>query len=149
MITRRITGMGLLALAAIGCASGGGGAAAQPSDPYTFSGGDYGGGGGYYTGVPSKPAPMPEEMDCAATAPRFQDVTAFGKCVHCHASTKSGAERNGAPPGVNFETQAVAEANAQAALSMVRAGAMPPASSGWSLTDTEKTTLYAWAMCGD
>lgn len=149
MTTTRFAAVSLLVLAATGCASGGGGAAAAPSDPYNIGGGDYAGGGGYYTGVTSKPAPMPEEMDCAATAPRFQDVTAFGKCVHCHATTKSGADRNGAPPAVNFETQPVAEANAQAAVNMVRAGAMPPASSGYSLTEAEKATLYAWAMCGD
>jgi hypothetical protein len=144
MTTTRSAGVSLLVLAAIGCASGGG--TAPQSGEYGFSGGEYGGGGGYYTGTTTV---MPAEMDCAATAPKFQEVTAFGKCVHCHASSKTGAQRNGAPPAVNFETQAVAEPSAQGAVNMVKAGAMPPAASGLTLTDAEKTTLYAWAMCGD
>jgi hypothetical protein len=149
--TTRIAGVSVIVFAAVGCAAGGGGAVAQPSDPYSISTGYDSGGGGYppYAGPAAKAMTTPEEMDCALTAPTYQQVSAFGKCVACHASSKTGAERKSAPPAVNFDTQAAAEANAQAAVSMVRAAAMPPAGSGLTLTEAEKGALYAWAMCGD
>lgn len=154
-MTIHIACMTMFALVASSCASGGGGAPASPFDPYTVSGGGYEGGGGVapaYTmpaqSMPPAPAAM-EDMDCAGTAPTYQQVTAFAKCATCHSSTKSGVDRRYAPASVNFDTRAGAESNAQSAVSMVKTGQMPPAASGLTLTDAEKRQLYDWAMCAD
>ena len=154
-MTNRIACVTMFAFVASGCVSGSGGSPASPSDPITVSS-SYDGGGGdvssaYMTPAQSKPPATPamEDMDCAGTAPTFQQVTAFAKCVGCHASTKSGVDRHYAPASVNFDTRAAAEANAQSAVTMVRTGQMPPAGSGLTLTDAEKRQLYDWAMCAD
>ena len=154
-MTMRIACMTMFALAASSCASGGGGAPASPADGYAVGGGYEGGGGvvspAYTMPAQSKPpaSPAMEDLDCAGAAPTYQQVTAFMKCVGCHASTKSGVDRHFAPASVNFDTRAAAEANAQAAVSMVKTGQMPPAGSGQTLSDAEKRTLYDWAMCAD
>jgi uncharacterized membrane protein len=124
----RITGSCLLTLALFGCASDG-----PPSNPQTYGSGDS------YLQMP--------EPECGAAAPTFAQVGAFQKCVMCHASTKAGADRRGAPMSVNFDTAAGADAVADRAVLMVKGGAMPPAASGLALSDTEKQQLYEWVMC--
>jgi len=91
--------------------------------------------------------PQPEPADECVDSPPFAEVTAFAKCATCHDATKSGADRKSAPPRVNFDTAAGADAAAEGAVGMVRSGAMPPRASGLVLTDSEKQQLYAWASC--
>jgi hypothetical protein len=71
-------------------------------------------------------------------------------CLACHSSDKVGADRNGAPPEVNFDTYEAAEPNAERAI--VRAVdemTMPPASSGIPmLTEDQKTAMRAWQSAG-
>jgi len=89
------------------------------------------------------------EVDCATGAvPTYGQVTAFTKCAVCHDSAKSGAARVMAPADINYDTYAGADAHATKAASEVNEGAMPPASSGITLTEEEKQTLYRWALCG-
>src|SRR5690606_22364497 len=66
--------------------------------------------------------------ECAAApAPKFSEMTAvWAKCTTCHASSLEGAARSAAPVGVDFDTHAAAKAKADAALTRVEAGTMPP-----------------------
>ena len=88
-----------------------------------------------------------DNVTCNGTPPTFQQVTAFDKCVICHAATKTGAQRAAAPPNINFDTEAAADAHAERAVSLVVIGVMPPRASGLTLTDAEKQQLYDWATC--
>jgi len=90
---------------------------------------------------------LPDNVDCNGAPPTFGEVTAFTKCTTCHSSSKSGAQRANAPAGVNFDTEAAANAKAEEAASEVNKGDMPPRASGVTLTDAEKQQLYAWALC--
>ena len=90
---------------------------------------------------------LPDNVDCASTAPVFAEVTALAKCVVCHAATKTGAQRQRAPTEINFDTEAAAQAYADKAVSEVMKGSMPPRNSGLTLTEAEKQQLYSWAMC--
>jgi uncharacterized membrane protein len=47
-------------------------------------------------------------------------------CIRCHASDKSGPERNGAPLSVNLDTYEGASASSEAANVRVQSGSMPP-----------------------
>jgi len=127
----RLTCTTLLALVAFACA---------PPDPNATGpySSEYGG-----TGKPLAPA----NADCAGDIPTFEQVGAFDKCANCHASTKLGADRQGAPPSVNFDSATAAGAYGEAAVSLVRAGVMPPPTSGLSLTQAEKEQVYEWVMC--
>ncbi|HKP61006.1 MAG TPA: hypothetical protein VJV78_29955 [Polyangiales bacterium] len=126
----------LLALVAFACAP-------EPNNSAPYSGG-----GGEYGGYGDTAAPLtPANDDCAGNIPTFTQVSAFAKCAHCHASTRVGAERNGAPASVNFDSAAAADASGDAAVNLVRAGAMPPPSSGLSLSQAEREQLYEWVMC--
>lgn len=104
-------------------------------------------------GEPYSPQPYtdgstePEPGDACVDSPAFAEVSAFSKCVSCHASTKAGPDRKAAPASVNFDTAAAADQAAEDAVGMVRSGAMPPRTSGLTLTDSEKQQLYAWASC--
>jgi uncharacterized membrane protein len=120
----RWTALSLYVLLACGC-----GGADDPAGPVSGQGGAGAG-----------------SASCDA-APSFEAVTAFIKCRMCHASTRSGADRSGAPPTINFDSEASASANASDALHMVQSGVMPPSSSGIKLSDAEKEQLYAWALC--
>lgn len=115
------------------------------AEPSPNSSGPYSSGGGNYgrTMAPVKPA----NQDCAGDIPTFAQVSAFAKCASCHASTKLGADRHAAPSTINFDSAAAADAYGDLAVDLVKAGIMPPPSSGVSLTQAEKEQLYEWVMC--
>lgn len=82
-------------------------------------------------------------------APSFAEVSAFQVCVNCHSSSKLGADRNGSPPNVNFDTYDAAAQNAQRAANQVARGTMPPPEKPeFSLTPAQRETLKKWAECG-
>ena len=88
------------------------------------------------------------EVDCAtATVPKFSEMTAWQKCTNCHSSTLTGAARNAAPEGINYDNFADARTNAADAMHEVAEGEMPLPGSP-QLTDAEKDQIYAWASCG-
>lgn len=87
------------------------------------------------------------DVDCSGTVPAFADVTALAKCSACHSSTLTGSARRNAPSDVNYDTESAANASAEDASSEVNGGDMPPANSGITLTDSEKQSLYKWALC--
>jgi uncharacterized membrane protein len=146
MITRLNCLTLLLALVGFGCSDDYGSGSPQPSsDSY-----DSYGGGGYGEATPA-PAPAPAaapvaNADCIS-APAYEDVAAFDKCVMCHDSMKAEGQRKLAPININFDTQPAAESHAMQAVAMVKAGVMPPLPSGLKLSDVEKQQLYTWAMC--
>jgi hypothetical protein len=145
-MTTRLIGLIVLALAGVACSDdpGSGGAyAGQPSDGY----GSYGGGGEYGSGTSAAISTSPSTDPCAGSIPAYEDVAAFDKCVTCHDSAKGMGQRHNAPIAVNFDTEAAAERSALAAVGMVKAGSMPPAPSGLTLSAAEKQQLYTWAMC--
>jgi uncharacterized membrane protein len=94
---------------------------------------------------------LPPVIDCSTVqpVPKFSDVQAFQVvCTSCHASTKTGGARNGAPTDINFDQYASAFSHAEQVAIEVNVDAMPPEKSGLSLTSAQKTTLFDWAMCG-
>jgi uncharacterized membrane protein len=129
----------LVALGSLACAE----PSPNTSVPYSSGDGDYGGSGYAGTITPAAPA----NMDCVGAIPTFDQVTAFAKCASCHASTKLGADRHAAPASVNFDSAAAADAHGDQAVNLVKAGVMPPPSSGLSLSQAEKEQLYEWVMC--
>ena len=90
------------------------------------------------------PGPMPDASGpvtwCGDTRPIFA-----ARCNGCHATTRTGADRQGAPTGVNFDTYAAAAASADAAKQMVLAGEMPPSG---SLPVLETWTIAWWVDQG-
>ena len=87
------------------------------------------------------------DVECSGTIPDYEDVAAFDKCTTCHSSDKTGAQRNEAPEDVNFNTESAAKAHAEEAAHEVYEGEMPPKGSGLTLSESEKTDLYKWALC--
>lgn len=63
-------------------------------------------------------------------------------CIGCHAAYREGAERNGAPVDVNFDTYEGAEESGERANTRVQAGSMPPPG---PLSAEDKETFQAWA----
>ena len=87
--------------------------------------------------------------DCEGDdVPGYADVDIFATCTMCHSSTLMGADRNGALVTVNFDTYAAAMTSAAKAVDRVSAGAMPPPSSGLTVTDAEADELERWVLCG-
>ena len=99
------------------------------------------GGGG---GSPGSTMTLPV-VDCT-NPPTFATVTIWPKCVVCHSTTLTGADRGGAPATVNFDDYTSAMANAMMAATDVQSGRMPK--DGTAITEAEKQSLYAWALCG-
>jgi len=94
---------------------------------------------------------LPPVIDCTTlrAVPTFAEVQAFQVvCTTCHSSTKTGGARNGAPAEINFDQYASAKDHAEQAAIEVNVSAMPPESSGLTLTAVQKSTLFDWAMCG-
>ena len=116
-------------------------------EPNPNNSGSYGSSyGGDYDSGPAVTKP-PANEDCAGKIPSFEQVSAFGKCANCHASSRMGADRHSAPASVNFDSAAAADKHSEAAVNLVRAGAMPPPESGFALSAAEKEQLYEWVMC--
>lgn len=89
------------------------------------------------------------KIDCNSGAvPSYAEVRAFDVCVNCHSSDNEGLDRNGAPPGLNFDSYEVAANAAPRIFKQVSMGSMPPVTSGLSLTASEKEELLLWADCG-
>lgn len=95
------------------------------------------------------PGPEPEdvvpEVDCdQVDVPTYAEVTMWPDCVNCHASTLTGANRQGAPEGIDYDTYESASALAYLAAVEVASGTMPFTG---TVTEEQKQSLYAWALC--
>lgn len=66
-------------------------------------------------------------------------------CVTCHSSALSGAQRNGAPTSVNFDTYELAVANSERANFRISARTMPP---GGELPSELRATFQEWVNNG-
>ena len=85
-------------------------------------------------------------VDCdAVTVPSYHDLTIWRSCNLCHASTLTGANRQGAPEGIDYDTYEAASAFAYIGAVEVNSGTMPFTG---TVTDEEKEAYYAWALCG-
>jgi len=62
-------------------------------------------------------------------------------CISCHAGHLEGADRNGAPVGVNFDTYEAAVESGDAANTRIQAGSMPPSG---PLSDDDKAIFQHW-----
>ena len=92
--------------------------------------------------------------DAGAGSCELPDVATYGEhagplldehCTSCHAGTLHGAERNGAPEGVDFDTYEAAVESAAAAAERIRAGTMPPAG---GLESCQRELFDAWVDGG-
>jgi mono/diheme cytochrome c family protein len=79
----------------------------------------------------------------------FEQVFATN-CIACHSSTKTGAERHGAPAGLNWDVYAnVAAFGNRIITRAVTLKTMPPASSGVPTLDLEQqNAMLAWKSAG-
>ncbi len=66
------------------------------------------------------------------------------RCVQCHASFRQGPDRNGAPPGVDYDTYALAVASAQRGNARIQDGTMPPG----GLPTYERRLFAKWVSLG-
>ena len=66
-------------------------------------------------------------------------------CIQCHAISRQGADRNGAPVGVNFDTYANARSSADRADARIQAGTMPPTG---GLTTYDRSVFHKWVEQG-
>lgn len=72
------------------------------------------------------------------------------KCNYCHNEGKTGAEREGAPDGIDYTSYDVAVESATAALRRMRLGDMPPNCEECpSVPNAEETNLFCnWVEQG-
>jgi uncharacterized membrane protein len=73
-------------------------------------------------------------------------------CLECHSSAKSGADRQGAPPTIDFDTRALVRANTsdidrQAAFGPGARNHLMPPEGQLQPSDSERTTLGAYVAC--
>lgn len=95
-----------------------------------------------------EPAPAAPVIDCSqVTAPSYAALTIWPLCTDCHSASKTGAARNKAPVGVDFDSYAAAKAQAASAAAQVNAGLMPERTDAQPSAE-QKAALFAWAMCG-
>jgi cytochrome c5 len=88
-------------------------------------------------------------IDCSDDVPTFDEVTAFETvCTNCHASSLSGAARNGAPAGYDFDRYERAADEAGEIAEYVNEGLMPPPDSGLSISAAERQAILRWSVCG-
>lgn len=66
-------------------------------------------------------------------------------CIQCHATFHQGADRNGAPVGVNFDTYADARSSADRGDARIQAGTMPPAA---GLSAYDRSLFRRWVQQG-
>jgi hypothetical protein len=66
-------------------------------------------------------------------------------CTGCHASTLQGADRNGAPTGIDFDTYANATQWAEQGNARIQAGSMPPSG---GLTSNDRALFQKWVDQG-
>ena len=66
-------------------------------------------------------------------------------CIQCHATSRQGADRNGAPTGVNCDTYAVAQASADRGNARIQAGTMPPSG---GLSQYDRSLFAKWVEQG-
>jgi uncharacterized membrane protein len=66
-------------------------------------------------------------------------------CIQCHATFRQGADRNGAPTGINFDTYSVARASADGGSMSIQAGTMPPAG---GLSQYDRSLFAKWVEQG-
>ncbi len=86
------------------------------------------------------------EVDCDnSNVPSYADLAAINSCTGCHSSDLSGADRAGAPEGVDYDNHADAMRNAESGAREVFAGRMPV---GSTLGAGDKEEFYLWALCG-
>jgi mono/diheme cytochrome c family protein len=62
-------------------------------------------------------------------------------CISCHAAALNGADRNGAPLGVDFDTYTAAVDSGEQANTRIKAGTMPPSG---PLSGEEMSLFQAW-----
>ncbi len=78
------------------------------------------------------------------TFPKVKSEVLTAVCLACHSSSKTGADRNGAPADANFDTYDQTIALAVWANSAMRDGGMPPASSGFVVGIEQKALFQDW-----
>ncbi len=86
------------------------------------------------------------EVDCDASTPQsYSELEIVSACTGCHSSQLTGAARQSAPAGVDYDTYDAAKANAEHGAEAVNGGSMPP---GGGVSEEAKQEFYIWALCG-
>ncbi len=90
----------------------------------------------------------PPAIDCSVEAvPTYDQVGAFKLCSACHSSRLQGAERQGAPGSINYDTYDAAERRKTSTQRVVAEGSMPPPGA-FALTEFTEHQVYVWYQCG-
>ena len=66
-------------------------------------------------------------------------------CTRCHLAELQGADRNGAPVGIDFDNYGDASTNSTRANARIQAGSMPP---GGGLDQSDRDKFQAWINQG-
>lgn len=98
-------------------------------------------------GCGEKADPLSGPLSGESTPTYIQEVKAIldQHCLPCHSTSKSGAQRNGAPITINFDTYELAVANIERANTRIQAGTMPPTG---GLAPEIRTTVLDWLATG-
>jgi len=67
------------------------------------------------------------------------------RCIGCHATTRAGSGRQGAPARINFDSYEDARQSAELANQRIQAGSMPPAG---ALAAADRQSFQAWVDQG-
>ena len=105
---------------------------------------DSGSSGGEETGLPA------ELGSCAdGTALTWTEAgPIFGqRCAGCHSSALAGADRQGAPAPINYDTPEDAVVNAFVTWGSISSGAMPLPDAA-ALPAAEAAEIWEWLSCG-
>jgi uncharacterized membrane protein len=92
--------------------------------------------------------------DVCASAPTFdRDIRPSlveDKCINCHTTAKTGPERRGAPPDLNFDTYDTTLPNVDAFADAITSGRQPPPNLEPPLSTTaeERDLVSVWRQCG-
>ncbi len=90
----------------------------------------------------------PPVIDCStATVPTYDQVGAFTLCSACHNSRFTGAARQGAPRGINYDTYEAAAPRTKLTQGVIADGSMPPGNA-FALTAAQEEQVYTWYQCG-
>lgn len=65
-------------------------------------------------------------------------------CISCHSTSLTGADRQNAPAGYDYDTYDVAIEHPTMSWTEVKLGHMPPSG---ALSDADKETIRAWYAC--
>jgi hypothetical protein len=140
---KKVIGVNLTVALVVALCSGACGKKQNPNTQISSGGSSRGGSGGNSGG--SGGGRSNSDAEVLVTYSDDVKVILDESCIRCHASTKSGSARDGAPTSVNLDTYESAKASAKRSNSVIQGGSMPPSG---ALASAKKATFKLWVDQG-